>query len=55
MSILNLWTQGASVFNAISLLVGYGFVGILPMLITSASALPVAFKLLWHTAKGVKA
>ncbi len=55
MSILTLWTQGASVFNAISLLVGYGFVGILPMLITSASALPVAFKLLWHTAKGVKA
>ncbi|MCF8020455.1 MAG: DUF4339 domain-containing protein [Vallitaleaceae bacterium] len=55
MSILTLWTQGASVFNAISLLVSYGFVGILPMLITSASALPVAFKLLWHTAKGVKA
>lgn len=55
MSILTLWTQGASVFNAISLLMGYGFVGILPMLITSASALPVAFKLLWHTARGVKA
>jgi hypothetical protein len=55
MSVLTLWTQGASVMNAISLLVGYGFVGILPMLITSASALPVAFKLLWHTAKGAKA
>ncbi|PKM65785.1 MAG: hypothetical protein CVU95_14470 [Firmicutes bacterium HGW-Firmicutes-2] len=55
MSFLTLWTQGASVLSAIGLLVSYGFVGILPMLITSASALPVAFKLLWHTAKGVKA
>lgn len=55
MSLLTLLTQGASVFSATGLLVSYGFVGILPMLITSASALPVAFKLLWHTAKGVKA
>ena len=55
MSALTVLTQGASVYSAIELLVGYGFVGIVPMLVTSASALPVAFKLFWHTAKGVKA